>query len=218
MSTRPGIDFPTPLALVALAVLPTDLPAQGAEAVTGEEARRGQEAPLYRDASEEERLPTGELEGLSMDAAIGDLDGDGDPDLLFANVRAFVRDADPANRLLLNDGTGRFAEAGPARLPVDEDASFDGDLIDLDRDGDLDVVTSNSDTDLSAGRIDPAPWRVYLNDGSGRFRLATDEVFPPDVTGVGFDVEAADLDGDGLLDLYLASRGTADRLLIGVGR
>ena len=159
---------------------------------------------VYREGKEETR-----------EADFGDVDGDGDLDILFANVRAFVRDADPANRLLINDGSGQFSDASGERLPRDQDRSFDGDLIDLDRDGDLDVVTSNSTVDLEAGRIDPAPYRVYRNDGNGRFELATEAIFPPDVVGVGFDVEPADFDGDGLLDLYLASRGTPDRLLTG---
>ena len=163
------------------------------------------------------RIPLRDAPEETREADFGDVDGDGDLDLLFANVRAFVQGADPANRLLLNDGTGRYEDVTAEHLPRDDDRSFDGDLIDVDRDGDLDVVTSNSVVDLDAGRIDPAPWRVYLNDGSGRFTEGTSRVFPPDVTGVGFDVEPADFDGDGLLDLYLASRGTGDRLLLGVG-
>jgi hypothetical protein len=39
-------------------------------------------------------------------------------------------------------------------------------------------------------------------------------IFPSSAIGSGFDVEAADFDGDGLPDLYLASRGSADRLLL----
>lgn len=157
----------------------------------------------YRDGPEETRQ-----------ADLGDVDGDGDPDLFFANVRAFVRDADPTNRLLINDGTGHFTTAGTDRMPVDEDRSFGGSFVDVDGDGDPDVVTSNSDVNMERGRIESAPWRVYLNDGSGTFREATGEVFPGGTTGVGFDVEQADLDGDGLPDLFLSSRGTVDRLLL----
>jgi hypothetical protein len=161
---------------------------------------------VYRDGAEETR-----------EADFGDVDGDGDLDVLFANVRAMVRDADPSNRLLINDGEGRFTDASGDRLPRDDDRSFDGDFWDVDRDGDLDIVTSNSTVDMEARRIEAAPYRVYLNDGAGRFREATTEVFPDGITGVGFDVEGADFDGDGLMDLFLASRGTVDRLLMGAG-
>ena len=163
-----------------------------------------------------DRTPYREGREETREADFGDVDGDGDLDVLFANVQAFVEDADPSNRLLINDGTGHFADETEGRLPEDDDRSFDGDLLDVDRDGDLDVVTSNTDFDLEAERIAPLPYRVYLNDGEGRFRLATEEVFPEGVTGMGFDVEGADLDGDGLMDLYLAGRGTVDRLLLGV--
>ena len=161
-----------------------------------------------------DRIPYREGKEETRENDFGDVDGDGDLDLLYANVQAFVRDADPANRLLINDGSGRFRQAGPERLPEDEDRSFDGSLMDVNGDGAPDVVTSNSRVNLDEGRIEAAPYRVYLNDGSGTFREATSGVFPSGTTGVGFDVEQADFDGDGRPDLYLASRGTVDRLLL----
>jgi hypothetical protein len=135
---------------------------------------------------------------------------------LFANVAAFVPGADPRNRLLLNDGRGRFSDETEARLPPDEASSFDGDLRDVDGDGDLDILTGNSDVDLSQGRIADSPFRVYLNDGRGYFTEATAEVFGEGVTGTGFDLEWGDFNGDGLEDVYLASRGSRDRLLFRV--
>jgi hypothetical protein len=57
---------------------------------------------------------------------------------------------------------------------------------------------------------------VYLNDGAGWFAEATSDVFPNGVVGFGFDVEAADFNADGRSDLYLASRGSDDRLLLGI--
>lgn len=70
--------------------------------------------------------------------------------------------------------------------------------------------------DLDAGRMDPAPWRVYLSDGSGGFTGSTDPDLPQEVSGVAFDVEPADVDGDVLPDLHLASRGTGEQLLLGI--
>ena len=40
-------------------------------------------------------------------------------------------------------------------------------------------------------------------------------VFGDKVTGTGFDTEFRDLNGDGRDDVFMASRGTADRLLLG---
>ena len=150
----------------------------------------------------------------TREADFGDVDGDGDLDIFFANIRGFVRDADPQNRLLLGDGRGVFRDATGSRLPADSDRCFDGDFVDVDGDGDLDILTSVANRDMQRRAVVAGPYRVYLNDGAGVFREATGAVMPPSAVGRGFDVEAADFDGDGRLDLYLASRGGADRLLL----
>ncbi|MGW8268498.1 MAG: FG-GAP repeat domain-containing protein, partial [Longimicrobiales bacterium] len=162
------------------------------------------------------RIPLRNTPEETREADFGDVDGDGDLDLLFANVSAFVDGADPRNRLLINDGRGFFTDETEDRLPPDTESSFDGDFRDLDGDGDLDIVTGNSDVDLSQRRIAPALFQAYLNDGTGHFSHATLQVFGEGITGTGFDLEFGDFDGDGLEDVYLASRGTADRLLLRV--
>ena len=97
------------------------------------------------------------------------------------------------------------------RLPVDDDDSMDGDFVDIDADGDVDMVTANLGPGF--GRV-PAPYRVGLNVRGGFFVDATADFFPAGIEGDGLDVEAGDFDRDGRLDLYLASRGGADRLLL----
>ena len=160
----------------------------------------------------EERIPARDGDEETREADFGDIDGDGDLDLLFANVSAFVSGADPRNRLLVNDGNGHFTDETASRATFANISSFDGDFADVDGDGDLDIVTANADVDLSVGRIAPSRYRAYLNDGEGVFSEASTEVFGV-VTGTGFDLEFADFNGDGRADFYLASRGTADRLL-----
>jgi hypothetical protein len=85
----------------------------------------------------------------------------------------------------------------------------DGDFVDLDGDGDLDLLTCNTD-----GLDRPAPLRVLRNRGDGHFQDETAAILPDTARGRCFDVETADLDGDGRLDLYLSSRGDRDRLLL----
>jgi hypothetical protein len=165
---------------------------------------------FFVDASEE-RLPPSEGAEETREADFGDVDGDGDLDILFANVRLFVAQAVPRNRLLINRGGGFFRDESSERLPEDQDSSFDGDFVDIDGDGDLDIITANLD-DIT-GRRSNAPYRVYLNNGRGVFEECTPAVFPRGVTGNGFDIEVADFNGDSRIDLYLSSRGGPDRLL-----
>jgi hypothetical protein len=115
-------------------------------------------------------------------------------------------------------GSSFFRDVSATHLPggILDGPSMDAAVADIDGDGDLDITTGNSDTDLSQRRIAPALFRAYLNDGSGRFTEATLQVFGEGVTGTGLDLEFGDFDGDGLEDVYLASRGTADRLLLRV--
>ncbi|HLU49319.1 MAG TPA: FG-GAP-like repeat-containing protein, partial [Planctomycetota bacterium] len=123
---------------------------------------------------------------IGLVAELVDLDGDGDADLLLA-----VGD-DPESgplRVLVNDGTGHFADESALRLP-DLGSSTGRALLvaDIDLDSDLDVL-------VLTGVGEPA--HILLrNDGEGRFAL--DESFPekhaPDARANGGVF--ADLDGD----------------------
>ena len=156
------------------------------------------------------RIPVRSTSELTREADFGDVDGDGDLDILFANTSGFESAGhDQQDRILINDGSGFFTDETAERLPGSDSRSFEGDLIDLDGDGDLDVITGNLGR---GGSLEP--YRVFLNDGTGRFTEGTDEVLPSGIVGAGFDVEQADFDRDGRLDLYLADRGNADRLLL----
>jgi hypothetical protein len=106
-----------------------------------------------------------------------------------------------------------FVDVTDTHLPTSnlQGFSMDAKPVDVDGDGDLDIVAANLD-DLS-GRRSHAPYRVYVNNGTGVFQEATQAVFPSGVTGNGSDIEAADFNGDGCIDLYLSSRGGPDRLL-----
>ncbi len=154
-------------------------------------------------------LPLRDAPEESREVALGDIDGDGDLDLFFANVQAFVPGALRQNRLLLNAGDATFSDV-TARLPRDDDRSFTGVFFDIDGDGDLDIITGNA----NGPRLDgETPFRVYRNDGEGRFTDGTKEVLPASARGRGFDIEFADFNGDGEVDSFLSNRGTADVLL-----
>lgn len=154
------------------------------------------------------RLPRIDELEETREADFGDVDGDEDLDLLFANVRAFVTGAVRQNRLLINDGSGVFADETEARLPADDRNAFDGDFLDLDGDGDLDIILAQAERGWRA----PAPYAVWENDGTGSYTEATARFLQAE--GPGFDIEAFDADGDAVLELYLANRGEVPDMLL----
>jgi hypothetical protein len=141
----------------------------------------------------------------TREADFGDVDNDGDLDLFLANV-TFTQVFPAQNRLLLNDGNGVFNDVTATNLPAQLQNTVDGDFIDLDYDGDLDIVTAQAFN---------GTYQVLLNDSTGVFSDFTIEVFQTLPSGSGVDVEAADFTGDGLLDLYLAGFQHTDFLYLG---
>jgi len=137
--------------------------------------------------------------GLANDVEVGDIDGDGDGDLLVAGRWGFE-----AHR---NDGIGTFTGAGGSGLPcvVRPDAyeweATEVAFADRDGDGDGDVVTLGY-CHMAFG---PEPWIVVTyNDGPGIFRGSS----ASGVAGLGVALEGlslADVDEDGYDDVVLAA-------------
>lgn len=124
----------------------------------------------------------------SANVSIGDLNADGHQDIVLVKGRHWPL----LDLVLLGDGTGAFLPAYP--VGGTPDRSYSGELVDLDRDGDLDIVVSNDD---------PDPKVVHLNDGTGRFTKGSEFGRPEWPTR---HVAVADLNGDSLLDVVLANR------------
>lgn len=145
------------------------------------------------------RLPMREDESREIKAA--DVDADGDLDLVVANVR-FVMTASRQDFLLINDGTGRFSDAPAGAFPAGERDHFTVQVVDLDGDGDIDVLLPSTVFTGRAGDV-----RVLLNDGRGRFAVAAPgTIFADALEGNGFDIEVADFNADGRDDLFFCNR------------
>jgi hypothetical protein len=128
----------------------------------------------------------------SASVSIGDLNGDGYPDLVLGKGRHWPL----LSRVLLNDGKGRFTAHDLGSTP---NRTYSAALADVDQDGHLDVVISNDQPD---GKL------VYLNDGKGNFHVSGTFGDPKWPTRY---VTLADLNGDGYPDIIVANRGDPPR-------
>jgi len=141
--------------------------------------------------------------------ALGDLDGDGDLDLVLGGCCGATRSPpgqEPAlhpsfNMVWLNDGHGQFLDTGQ-RLGLLGTESVA--LGDLDGDGDLDIFDANAGS-LVDGTGEPErcqPNVVWLNNGRGQFTDSGQRLGE----GESRAVALGDLDGDGDLDAFVANR------------
>ena len=166
---------------------------------------------VFEDQSSD-RLPYRIEPEETREVDVTDIDGDGDLDILYGNVEAFVANALRQNRLLLNNGKGVFTDITKTHLPKDENRCFGVAFLDIDNDGDADIMTGNTNGTRFGGIT---PFSVYLNDGKGKFSDVTGQIIPENIGGRGFDIDYMDLNGDGINDLFLSNRGSQDFLLFG---
>jgi hypothetical protein len=177
----------------------------------GEEEATGKARIRFVDVTEASGL---DARGYGMGVAVGDFDNDGYPDLYLANFGA--------DQLWRNRGDGTFEDVTAAAGIDDPLWSTSAAAMDYDGDGWLDLyVVHYTDFSLathkpcrsSAGRPDycgPASYRgvadrLLRNRGDGTFEDVTTAAGLADLREPGLGVVAADLDGDGALDLYVAN-------------
>jgi hypothetical protein len=127
-------------------------------------------------------------------AAAGDVDLDGDLDLLIAGAGEHL--------LLVNDGSAAF-EDGSTRLPLSADSTYGAALSDVDGDGDLDIL-------YASAAFSPVVQTLLLNLGGlqgGEMGTFEPGAFPMIAAGqspVRLGLQTADVDVDGDADLLFA--------------
>ncbi|MCP4727635.1 MAG: VCBS repeat-containing protein [bacterium] len=125
----------------------------------------------------------------TFDIAMGDIDNDGDPDVVSTNGH-FRSDESYPTLIFLNDGTGSFTDSGQILTPVKTGRAGVGDL---NNDGYIDILLTGYQM----------PVHVWLNDGQGKFqdsgiRLGTNE-------DIFTSCQIIDLDNDGDNDIFASA-------------
>lgn len=165
--------------------------------------------------------------------AVGDIDGDGDNDIVFAEYGGNF--AGSTNVVLLNDGQGHFSQAPGLFFGVAR-ASVDVELGDLNSDGKVDIVFANANPRRESVVVGPpqGPWSLgaaadirrneaWLNASAGRtiafaFMALPDPPCIPDPAAPypynqpGFwndtrSVALGDIDNDSDVDILFANSG-----------
>lgn len=155
--------------------------------------------PLSTDFSDETRALLQPEKDRSFWVRPGDIDKDGDLDLIVGN-----RPGDPnLIKALINDGKGGFANDSSRRIPgtIPSQIPFGGDLGDLDGDGDLDIVLAMAR--VEAGGSEPD--RILINTGGGLFQDETTNRLHGVIINRSFVARFCDVDSDGDLDIFIGT-------------
>jgi enediyne biosynthesis protein E4 len=161
---------------------------------------------------------TGQAEA-SMGVDAGDIDNDGDEDLIVTNW------LDQMNALYVNDGAGNFEDRRALSglgAPSLAKTGFGAGWLDFDRDGWLDLFVANGGVatiEALARAKDPFPLKMtpqlYRNLGGGRFEdvsARAGAVFR--IADVGRGAAFGDIDNDGNTDIVVANDNGPLRLFV----
>ena len=136
----------------------------------------------------------------TVQAGLGDLDGDGDLDAVFANPQRNY------SEVWLNDGHGMFANTDQQLTQYGHGVG----IADFDSDGDLDVFIGCHQFVL--------PSKIYLNDGKGYFQDTGQDLGDSSLSAN--EINLLDLNGDGWIDVHVvfySPEGLPDKIYLNDG-
>lgn len=142
----------------------------------------------------------GTVTGCFRGVEAGDVDRDGDWDLILA------QDYNRQPLLMINLGAGSFRDESASRLPALTMGSARAQFADVDNDGDLDILLCNSGASRFATTGRP---RLFINNGAGVYADASLTQFPSAALAEQMDCVFGDVDNDLDLDFHVGTRASA---------
>ncbi|MDZ7606989.1 MAG: VCBS repeat-containing protein [Cyclobacteriaceae bacterium] len=128
----------------------------------------------------------------------GDVNGDQLSDIVLLGA------ADDPNKLFIQNRDGKFYFKEQLSFEADKQLEATcGAFIDIDSDGDLDLLIGNGGNEMAKGNQNFA-MRSFKNDGKGSF--SPDVESTPHVSGNLSCIVPSDFDADGDMDLFLGAR------------
>jgi len=161
-------------------------------------------------------LRAGFTTSAATEFAIGDFNGDGKADIMVGYFLFPLENRAVPIRVLGGDGTGRFTDITPTLFPNGAPTTiFPSEAVagDFNRDGKLDVFFA--DIGLDASPFPGAPNTLVLSSGNGLINASNR--LPAITNNFSHSAEAADIDGDGDLDIFIGNGDPRPYFLINDG-